>query len=39
MKYWAPIPIESHLEGVNKRNQKIITFEHKLHPRLELEQV
>jgi hypothetical protein len=30
MKYQAPIPIESHLEGVNRRNLKFITLKHKL---------
>jgi hypothetical protein len=29
--------IESHLEGVNRQNLKIINFEHALHPRLGLE--
>jgi hypothetical protein len=28
---------ESHQEGVNRRNLKIINFEHTLHPRLGLE--
>jgi hypothetical protein len=37
MKYRALIPIESRLEGVNRRNLKIINFEHALHPGLELE--
>jgi hypothetical protein len=27
--YWE---IKSHLEGVNRRNLKIINFEHALHP-------
>jgi hypothetical protein len=30
-------PIESRLEGVNRRNLKIINFEHTLYPGLELE--
>ena len=37
MKYRAPIPIKIHLDGVNRRNLKIINFEHTLHPRLGLE--
>jgi hypothetical protein len=37
MKHPALIPIESRLEGVNRRNLKIINFEHTLHPRLGLE--
>jgi hypothetical protein len=31
------IPIESRLEGVNRRNLKIINFEHELHLGLGLE--
>jgi hypothetical protein len=30
---------ESRLEGVNRRNLKIINFEHELHPGLALERV
>jgi uncharacterized membrane protein len=37
MKHQALIPIESRLEGVNRRNLKIINFEHALHPGLGLE--
>ena len=37
MKHRALIPIESRLEGVNRRNLKIINFEHALHPGLGLE--
>jgi hypothetical protein len=38
MKHQAPLPIESRLEGgVNRRNLKIIKFEHTLHPGLGLE--
>jgi hypothetical protein len=37
MKYQALIPIESRLEGVNRRNLKIINFEHTLHSGLGLE--
>jgi hypothetical protein len=37
MKYRASILIESHLEGVNRRNLKIINFEHALHLGLRLE--
>jgi hypothetical protein len=37
MKNRALIPIESRLEGVNRRNLKIINFEHTLYPGLELE--
>jgi hypothetical protein len=37
MKHRAPIPIESRLEGVNRRNLKIMNFEHTLYPRLGLE--
>jgi hypothetical protein len=37
MKYRALIPIESCLEGVNRRNLKIINFGHELHPELGLE--
>jgi hypothetical protein len=37
MKYRALIPIESHLEGVNRQNLKIINFKHKYKPRLALE--
>jgi hypothetical protein len=37
MKYRALIPIESRLEGVNRRNLKIINFEHALCPSLVLE--
>jgi hypothetical protein len=38
MKNRALIPIESHhLEGVNRRNLKILNFEHALHPGLGLE--
>jgi hypothetical protein len=37
MKCRALIPIESCLEGVNRRKLKIINFEHELHPRLGLE--
>jgi hypothetical protein len=37
MKYRALIPIESRLVGVNRRNLKIINFEHALHPGLGLE--
>jgi hypothetical protein len=33
----APIPIESRLKGVNRRNLQIINFEHELHSMLELE--
>jgi hypothetical protein len=31
--------IESRLEGVNRRNLKIINFEYKLHPKVALEQI
>jgi hypothetical protein len=37
MKHQALIPIESRLEGVNRRNLKIINFEHTLHPGVRLE--
>jgi hypothetical protein len=37
MKHEAPIPIESRLEGVNRRNLKIMNFENALHLGLELE--
>jgi hypothetical protein len=37
MKHWAPIPIESRLEGMNRRNLKIINFEHVLCSGLGLE--
>jgi hypothetical protein len=37
MKHWAPIPIESRLEGVNRRNLKFTNFEHALYPGLVLE--
>jgi hypothetical protein len=38
MKYRALIPFESRLEGgVNRRNLKIVNFEHALHPGLGLE--
>jgi hypothetical protein len=38
MKHWALIPIESRLEGgVNRRNLKIINFEHALCVGLGLE--
>jgi hypothetical protein len=37
MKYRAPIPIESHLEGVNRRNINIINFEHELYQGLGLQ--
>jgi hypothetical protein len=37
MKHRAPIPIESRLEGVNRRNLKIINLEHTLHLGLGLE--
>jgi hypothetical protein len=37
MKYRALIPIESCLKGVNRRNLKIINFEHTLHPGLGLQ--
>jgi hypothetical protein len=37
MKHQPLIPIESRLEGVNRRNLKIINFEHALHPGLGLE--
>jgi hypothetical protein len=37
MKHQALIPIESHLEGVNRRNLKIINFEYALFPGLVLE--
>jgi hypothetical protein len=30
---------ERRLEGVNRRNLKVIDFEHELHPRLALERV
>jgi hypothetical protein len=37
MKYQALIPIESRLDGVNRKNLKIINVEHELHPGLGLE--
>jgi hypothetical protein len=37
MKYYALIPIESRLEGVNRQNLKIINFDHTLHLGLGLE--
>jgi hypothetical protein len=37
MKHRALIPIESHLEGVNRRNLKIINFEHALCPGIQLD--
>jgi hypothetical protein len=37
MKHRALIPIESRLEGVNRRNLKIRNFEHALCPGLVLE--
>jgi hypothetical protein len=37
MKYWAPIPIESRLEGVNRRNLKFTSFKHNYKPGLALE--
>jgi hypothetical protein len=38
MKHWAPIPIESRLDGgLNRRILKIINFEHALQPWLALE--
>jgi hypothetical protein len=37
MKYQALIPIESHLEGVNRRNLKIINLKHNDKPGLALE--
>jgi hypothetical protein len=30
-------PLESRLEGVNRRNLQIINFEHEFHPELGLE--
>jgi hypothetical protein len=37
MKHLALIPIVSHLEGVNRRNLKIMNFELALHPGLGIE--
>jgi hypothetical protein len=37
MKYRAPIPIESRLEGVNRRNLKFINFKHNYKLGLALE--
>jgi hypothetical protein len=37
MKYQALIPIESRLEGVNRRNLKFINFKHNYKPGLALE--
>jgi hypothetical protein len=37
MKYWALIPIESHLEGVNRANLKFTNFKHNYKPGLSLE--
>jgi hypothetical protein len=37
MKHRALIPIESHLEGVNRRNLKIINLSTHYKPRLALE--
>jgi hypothetical protein len=37
MKYHAPIPIKSRLEGVNRRNLKFINFKHNYKPGLALE--
>jgi hypothetical protein len=37
MKHHVLIPIESHLEGVNSQNLKIINFEHALYRGLVLE--
>jgi hypothetical protein len=34
---WKLIETESHLEGVNRQNLKIINFEHTHHPGLGLE--
>jgi hypothetical protein len=37
MKHQALIPIESRLEGVNRRNLKFINFKHNYKPGLALE--
>jgi hypothetical protein len=37
MKYWALIPIESHLEGVNRQKLKFTNFKHNYKQRLALE--
>jgi hypothetical protein len=37
MKYRALIPIESHLEGVDRRKLKFINLKHNYKPRLALE--
>jgi hypothetical protein len=37
MKYRAPIPIESRLEGVNRANLKFTNFKHNYKLRLALE--
>ena len=37
MKYWPLIPIESRLEGVNRRNLKIINLSTHYKPGLALE--
>jgi hypothetical protein len=39
MKYWAPIPIESRLEGVNRQNLKILNLITHYKPGLALERI